>query len=131
MQSRHYSVNFTRIKWEDKPSYLFVLKDISSISNIENQKAEQKYKNLMLSSLSHSIRTPLNSIMAANQIIRLPNTSPEKRNELLEVSCCSCKILDSLISNAVDYTDFETDSFVPQIQDFELVPALTEIQEVS
>lgn len=81
----------------------------------------------MLSSLSHSIRTPLNSIMAANQIIKLPNTSIEKRLELIEISSCSCKILDSLISNAVDYTDFETDTFVPHIEDFELVPALSEI----
>lgn len=104
-----------------------MLKDISQISNIESQKAEQKYKNLMLASLTHSIWTPLNSIVCANQIISLPTTQETKRLEWIEISKCSCKILDSLISNAIDYTDFETDEFVPHIEDFELVPALSEI----
>jgi len=34
-----YSLNFTQVKWEGKPSYLFVFKDISHVSSIENQKA--------------------------------------------------------------------------------------------
>jgi two-component system, sensor histidine kinase len=55
----------------------------------------------------------------------------EKWLELIELSSCSCKILDSLISNAEDYTGFETDQFVPKFSDFELMGALLEIQEVS
>jgi len=39
--------------------------------------------------------------------------------------------LDSLISNAVDYTDFETDQFVPLFEEFELITILNEIQEIS
>jgi len=48
-------VSFQKIQFEEKPSYIFILKDISQIQNIENQKAEQKYKNIMLASLTDSI----------------------------------------------------------------------------
>ena len=90
---------------------MFVFKDISHVSSIENQKAEEKYKNLMLSSLTHSIRTPLNSIVTANDIIARDNIDEKQKSKWIEISRCSCKILDSLISNAHDYTDFETDQF--------------------
>ncbi len=85
----------------------------------------------MLASLTHSIRTPLNSIVNANDIIDKKTTDEGTWSKWIEISWCSCKILDSLISNAVDYTDFETDQFVPLFEEFELITILNEIQEIS
>jgi len=85
----------------------------------------------MLSSLTHSIWTPLNSIVNANDIIARENIDDKQKAKWIEISRCSCKILDSLISNAHDYTDFETDQFQPLFEEFELLTVLNEIQDVS
>lgn len=81
----------------------------------------------MLSSLTHSIWTPLNSIMNANDIVIKPTTDEKTWEKWIEISRCSCKILDSLISNAHDYTDFETDQFRPYFEEFELLTVLNEV----
>jgi len=47
--------------------------------------------------------------MNANDIVVKPTSDEKTREKWIEISRCSCKILDSLISNAHDYTDFETD----------------------
>ncbi len=70
-------------------------------------KEASKAKSDFLAKMSHDIRTPLNTIMAVNELM-LSNASPETKRELLGDSNVSARILLSLIDDMLDLTRIES-----------------------
>ena len=67
-------------------------------------------KSDFLAKMSHDIRTPLNTILAMNELI-IDNTSSERIREWVNDSNISGKILLSLIDDMLDLTRIETGRF--------------------
>ena len=62
---------------------IFLFVDVTQVQESEKQKLEVKFKNIFLSSMSHNLKTPLNSMIAMfNQYIGLIIN-----NEIMETQC--------------------------------------------
>ena len=62
--SRHFKVQSMPITWEDNPSsFLHVFNDITDTQQLEQQKTSIKFQRLMLATISHEFKTPINSIL--------------------------------------------------------------------
>lgn len=65
-----YRITKKRISWDgDKDCFLHVFSNITSLLELERDKASVKFEKLMLSTISHEYRTPLNSIQGQTEII--------------------------------------------------------------
>ena len=56
------------IIWEEKPSKLVIINDNELIENLKEAKQEIIYKDRMLATVSHDLRSPLNGIIGALQL---------------------------------------------------------------
>jgi signal transduction histidine kinase len=62
---------------------IFLFVDVTQVQESEKQKLEVKFKNIFLSSMSHNLKTPLNSIIAMfNHYLGLIIN-----NEIMETQC--------------------------------------------
>lgn len=48
---------------------IFLFIDFTQVQESEKQKLEIKFKNVFLSSMSHNLKTPLNSLILNNEIL--------------------------------------------------------------
>ena len=49
--------------WEEKLSLLIVLEDISQAEEIQRMQELNEYKNQLFSTVTHNLKTPINSIL--------------------------------------------------------------------
>ena len=87
-------------QWKNEKAMLLIMNDISS--KIQFLKELNEYKDLLLASVSHDLRTPLNCIMGNLDLM-------EELNDFGILKCVqttqsSCKILLSLINDILDYS---------------------------
>jgi len=70
-------------------------------------------KSTFLASMSHEIRTPLNAVIGFTQILqqRLPNTTPERQEEYLDIIHDSAQHLLSVINDILDLSKLEAGQY--------------------
>ena len=52
------------INWMSQPAYMVKFDDMTEVKESEEIKAKTKYLNLILASVCHEFRTPLNAMLA-------------------------------------------------------------------
>ena len=104
-QNYFFCVNVGRIKWRNEKVILILLKDVSSKIKLETMKELNDYKDLLLASVSHDLRTPLNSIICFLELIseEVKRTS-KKCLEYALAAQSSSKLLLYMINDILDYS---------------------------
>ena len=74
--------------------------------------AAEKSKNFFFASVSHDIRTPLNSIIGFSQLLNLGVDDDEKRRRYLESIVQSGEMLMQIINDVLDLSKLEADKMV-------------------
>jgi signal transduction histidine kinase len=59
-------VEFSKMTFKNKNQVLILIKDITNIKKEQQQISRQKMQTLLLASITHDLRTPLNSALAFN-----------------------------------------------------------------
>ena len=76
----YYSMKTIKVVWENnQDSYLHVFIDTSQIKKLEEEKANNKYQQLMFASVSHELRTPLNAFINSLQLIGITIADMRKK----------------------------------------------------
>ena len=75
--------------------------DITESIKSEGQPSDEKFKNMLLCSLSHELQTPLNGIIGP--LSELKQTSTPETKPLLKIALISSLMLSSKISDILDY----------------------------
>ncbi len=90
--------------------------------SIQKERAEEstKLKSQFLASISHELKTPLNSIIGLTEIIINKSDLTDKDKERLEVIQRSGKRLIELINNLLDYSQIESGKLKPEFSEFSL-----------
>ncbi|CAI2371689.1 unnamed protein product [Moneuplotes crassus] len=109
-------------------SYIHMFVETTQISQLEEAKAQNHYQRQMLSNVSHEFRTPLNSIVASLELMRMQDLGHS--NRLVRIASSSCSILGMLVEDILDHAKLESGVFQINEEVFTITECLHEIQEV-
>lgn len=131
----------TYFVYEGQPTILSILRDITSEKQVEKLKKDVE-KNIELlnesrefnkliteffANVSHELKTPLNVIYAAVQVLNLNHNVEEKSNEYLKVIKQNCYRLLKLINNLLDMTRLDSGFLKIELQNYNIISVIEEI----
>ncbi|CAI2384720.1 unnamed protein product [Moneuplotes crassus] len=108
--------------------FMHMFVETTQISQLEEAKAQNHYQRQMLSNVSHEFRTPLNSITASLELMRMQDLGHS--NRLVRIASSSCSILGMLVEDILDHAKLESGVFQINEEVFTITQCLNEIQEV-
>jgi signal transduction histidine kinase len=98
------SVKFEKIIFENEMTNLYVFKDNTLIQKIEKAEAESKYKEILMTTVTHELRTPVNGIKGNLELLK-DHTSQDGKI-FIKVSLHSCDLLINLINDILVILQF-------------------------
>jgi K+-sensing histidine kinase KdpD len=100
---------------------IFLFIDFTQVQESEKQKLEIKFKNIFLSSMSHNLKTPLNSMIMNNELLL---TQVKDKNSLaydiLQKDNQNMMILNYLVCDILDFSRLYSNEFHPHCTYFDL-----------
>jgi two-component system, OmpR family, sensor histidine kinase KdpD len=100
---------------------------VETLTRSEAGRESERLRNALLDSVTHQLRTPLTSITAAISSLRLDeNLTEESREELMTVIEEEALRLNTLISQAVEMSELDTDDVKLDLEDVSLETLLPE-----
>mmetsp|Transcript_25824 Transcript_25824/g.45545 ORF Transcript_25824/g.45545 Transcript_25824/m.45545 type:complete len:706 (+) Transcript_25824:392-2509(+) len=124
------SVIGNRTTWHEKPAVVIVIKDVTEVIQLERTQSESQFKNVMLRSVSHELKTPTNGILHSVQAVASGEDVPEWAKKRLSIAEVSCKHLLMLIYDLLDYSQLIAGKFRLQKCLFNLRKTLTDSVEL-
>lgn len=121
---------------------IFLFIDVTQVQETEKQKLEIKFKNIFLSSMSHNLKTPLNSIYARQLIW---NIGLIINNEIIEQQCKdknsltyevihkdkqNLTLLNLLVCDILDFSRVYSNEFTPKLSSFRLDQFLEHMKDL-
>ncbi|EGR27690.1 response regulator receiver domain protein, partial [Ichthyophthirius multifiliis] len=82
LKNTRFDIKIVKCKWENEEAVMVLISDISQKVYIERINQIQEYKNQMLSSITHNLKTPLNGIMVMLQSALASNKSKSIQEQL-------------------------------------------------
>ncbi|CAG9319561.1 unnamed protein product [Blepharisma stoltei] len=95
-----------KILWEEVPSLFLTARNANQIIELEKNIANDKMKTILLRSVSHELKTPLNAILHFTNEILEKHRSKLNSEDLQQLSMVvtSSKLMLSLINDLLDYS---------------------------
>jgi signal transduction histidine kinase len=115
---REYSIKIAPITFtNNQKSLLIVFNDVSEKLRLKESKISDWMKTIMLWSISHELRSPVNQINGMLSLLQ-PTLKTSEQQRLLKIANSSNEILRIKISDMLDYYEIETKSFKTEIVKF-------------
>jgi nitrogen-specific signal transduction histidine kinase len=86
-----------RVIFDNNEAKLVSLTDCTSARSLEKIKSECKYKTILISNISHELRTPVNAILGTLDLVK--DFIPKESAKLLEISKECCNMITSHIND--------------------------------
>lgn len=90
-------IRIHNITFQNQNARLIAFADCSAAQKIEKAEAESKYKTLLISAVSHEIRTPIGAVIGTLDIIK--PLIPKEKLSLLEKVKASCDMIEFHIND--------------------------------
>lgn len=97
-------------------------------SNLQTLEASNKVKENFLATISHELRTPINGVQGALELMRLDRPTPQVESHI-NMAKESSKHMLSLIENILQFSEAQSGSLQVREEDFNLEATLKEIFE--
>mmetsp|Transcript_9288 Transcript_9288/g.17781 ORF Transcript_9288/g.17781 Transcript_9288/m.17781 type:complete len:695 (-) Transcript_9288:22-2106(-) len=97
--------------WNSMRAVVVVVKDVSSVLKLERSQNESRFKNVLLRSVSHELKTPTNAIIHSLQSLAKDQQVSKEAKEKLQVAEVSCKHLLLIIGDLLDYSQLVSAKF--------------------
>ena len=125
-QQKSFEVVLIPITWDIQDAVAIVLNDITDQEKAFTLKVADKNKDLVLATMSHEFRTPLNGIIGIIQMIE-PKTDRKEINELLVLCKDNATLLLTLINSVLDLQQFSHGRLKLEMSQVEIRTALNDI----
>ncbi len=124
----HYSARVETIRWKDGLASLLHMVDITASKKAQREALDKKYKNLLLTTASHELRTPINGVLGGMQLID-ECTDIAKVREYSKMMRCSCKMLVNITDDILDYCLYEGGNLILNVEEVRLREVFDEALE--
>lgn len=126
---KEYNVKIVCVKYFDgQNSLLAILNDVTDRLKLRDEKLSNKMKTMMLCSVSHELRSPLNQINGMLYLAKNISTN-QKIRDYIEMAESSSDYLLMKINDILDYYEIENDSFKPRKESFNLNNFMFSVKE--
>ena len=110
-QISEFSAKFSAFNFSaEEKSIMIVINDISERARLRESKISEMLKTIMLWSISHELRTPVNQINGALTLI-LPTLATSEQRNLIRIANSSTELLKSKVDDMLDFYEVETGNF--------------------
>ena len=96
-----FSVTKKSIFFEQGNCWLIIIKDMSLMRDLEESKSRNKYKEMLMATITHDMRTPVNSVLVMINLIE--ESIPTNKIQFLKIAKSSCNLLLHLIHDVLVY----------------------------
>jgi signal transduction histidine kinase/ActR/RegA family two-component response regulator len=116
--------------WNSQLAVVVVIKDVTDVIQLERTKVESQFRNMMLRSVSHELKTPTNSILHSVQAVILGEDVPPWVKQRLQIAELSCRHLLFIISDLLDFSQLVSARFRLALANFEVRSTLDSCLEL-
>lgn len=102
----------------DDKSIMVVINDISERAKLRETKISEMLKTVMLCSISHELRSPVNQINGVLTLL-LPTMKTQEQKHLIRIANSSTELLKLKVDDMLDFYEVETRNFKPEMKVFD------------
>ena len=122
----YYEVKIARIIWDGKPCLFIILNDNTNSKRIIELINLDRYKNQMLATVSHDLRTPLNGVIGMMNTV-LTNITDKETKKNLNLGIRSANLLNFLINDILDFSQISYKKLRLNVERINLKEMISEI----
>lgn len=135
LSKRHYTVKTRQIEWktsvnnsEEIKSFLHIFIDNTSTEKLKHEKTLREYQRMMLSSVAHEFRNPLNAISGNLQLIEL--YQDPRIAKFVRISKNASSLLNSYVEDILDLGRIEGSAFQLNCEEFKIEEVFNQVAEI-
>lgn len=98
-----FNVKLGEIKWENQKAFLILLSDISAVKLAQKLQELDAYKDRLMATVSHDLRTPLNGLLGILEIL-LGNIREKELKKLIKIGIRCSNLLLFMINDILDFS---------------------------
>ena len=121
-----FDIKLGKIRWKNNSAFLLILTDISPLKIIQKLKEIDSYKDLLLATVSHDLRTPLNCLMGMLDLI-YERIFDKKTKKYIKMALRSANLLLFMINDILDYSQITNNKFSLNYRNHELADIINEV----
>lgn len=126
---KYFELKLSKIQWNDHGSLLVIISDITNAKKLIELQNRDHYKDRLLASISHDLRTPLNGVIGMINTT-ITQISDERSKELLNIALKSAHLLEFLIKDILDFSQFSYKKLRLNVDFFSLDELLKEVMSL-
>ena len=100
---RYFEIKIAKIGWEKQPCLLVIFNDNTNLRKIIELQNLDEYKNRLLATVSHDLRTPLNGLLGILEVVTPQISEQEAKNSLI-IAQRSGNLLLYMINDFLDFS---------------------------
>ena len=100
---KNLELKIAKIYWENKPCLLVLLADNTNLRKVIELQNLDEYKNRLLATVSHDLRTPLNGLIGIFEVV-IPQISEQEIKKNLTIGLRSANLLLYMINDILDFS---------------------------
>lgn len=100
----YFDIKITNIDWRQEEAILIIINDTSPIFNCKKIKEVTDYKDQVLATFSHDLRSPLSGIVGNLEFARSLKYIDNEIKEIIQKALNSAKILYFLVNDIIDFS---------------------------
>ena len=124
-----FDIKLGKIRWKNKSAFLLILTDISPLKLIQKLKEIDSYKDMLLATVSHDLRTPLNCLMGMLDLI-YERIFDKKTRKYIKMALRSANLLLFMINDILDYSQITNNKFSLNNRTHQLSDIINEVVDL-
>ena len=125
----NFGIKIGMITWKNENVILVLFNDRTSFFSVQKLKEINEYKDMLLATVSHDLRTPLNTIMGMHELI-LEQINEKAIRKLITTAQKSAKILLFIINDILDFSQISNGSLRLNVEEFFLEKIIDDVIEI-
>ena len=128
-ETGYFQLKFLKLSWNSKPCILLIIEDITESHRIKELRNLDEYKNQLLATVSHDLRTPLNGMLGMMELVSL-NLEEKKDKKNLIIAMRSGHLLLNMINDILDFSQINNKKLRLNLLTVNLIEILKETSKL-
>ncbi|EAS00277.2 response regulator receiver domain protein (macronuclear) [Tetrahymena thermophila SB210] len=128
-KNKTFDLKIIKCMWKKKSSFIVMMTDISKKEQMLRMREIDKFKDKVIDSITHNLKTPLNGILLSCQTLQM-NLKQSENLEILEHIYQNSFILLNMINDILDYSRFLKDQLKLEMKEYNMSSILDEIYAI-